>query len=275
MSAYITLVMKQPHYINGAMVLAYSLKQTETKHDIVCMITADMFEYKEMLLNVFDKVVTVQYLQYYTPDLKTQKQNDIYVNWKDISFTKWNCLNLPYDKVCFLDADLIVQKNIDHLFNLQAPAGCFGNNWSSHVDYYSNVEHGKPIPDMSINKGLTNGYLVNGHCIILEPNAKLFRRFIEFMKMRKYTKNYKCLSMVDEVALIKFMVTEDKHWTQICAEYNCVPWKNGTDAYILHYFNKEKPWMSKSKINKWPDLKIWFAIWDKICDTHPNIKLVK
>jgi lipopolysaccharide biosynthesis glycosyltransferase len=275
MSAYVTLVMKQQHYINGAMVLAYSLKQTETKHDIVCMITEDMFEYKEMLLNVFDKVVTVQYLQYYTPNLKTQKQNDIYGNWKDISFTKWNCLQLPYDKVCFLDADLIVQKNIDHLFSLQAPAGCFGNNWSSHVDYYSNVKHGKHIPDMSINKGLTNGYLVNGHCIILEPNTKLFSRFIEFMKMRKYMKNYKCLAMVDEVALIKFMVTEDKHWTQIGTDYNCVPWKNGTDAYILHYFNKEKPWMSKSKLNKWTDLKIWFDIWDKICDTYLNIKLVK
>lgn len=273
MYSYVTLVMKYQHYINGALALAYSLRLTKTKHKIVCMLTKDLINYKNILLKIFDDVIIIPYLQYNTPKLKTKKQNDIYGGWKDISFTKWNCLNMKYTKICFLDADLIIQKNIDHLFNLHSPAGCFGNNWCSMVDYYSNIYHGSIIPKNSIKRGLEDGYIVNGHCIILEPTCDLYTRFVKFMNSSNYIKNPQCISMVDEVALVKFMRTENKYWTQIGKEYNSIPWKNGTDAFILHYFNIRKPWIMNR--GEWPDLKIWYDIWDKLCIEFPDIKLIK
>lgn len=275
MNAYATLVMKEPHYINGALALAQSLRQSNTQYDIVCMITPDIIQFNSILLKLFDKVITVPYLSYISPKLKTKKQNDIYNEWKDISYTKWNCLMLPYKKICFLDADLVIQKNIDDLFKLPAPAGCFGNNWSNMVNYYGDIKHGEIIPNTRITKGLSNGYLVNGHCIIIEPNISIYNKFIDYMKKRKYIKNYKCLAMVDEFALVNFMINENKQWTQIGKEYNYVPWKNGTDAYILHFFNKEKPWMLKHKINEWADLRIWFDVWDSLCTKYPSIKLIE
>jgi hypothetical protein len=40
--AYVMLVMKGDNYIPGALVTAYSLRLTGTKHHLVCMITSDV-----------------------------------------------------------------------------------------------------------------------------------------------------------------------------------------------------------------------------------------
>lgn len=273
-NAFVTLFMGQSHYVKGALAMAFSLRKTETKHDIVCMLTPDLWQYKNILETVFDKVISVPYLYYPTTPLKTKKQNDIYGKWKDISFTKWNCLNLPYSKVCLLDADLIIQKNIDHLFNLPAPAGCWGNNWSSYVDYYKDIKFGEIVPDSQIYKGIENGYLVNGHCVILEPSKNIYEEFLRFMESKQYLKPYGCLAMTDEFALVLFLLQKKKIWHQIDMQYNCVPWKNDiTNAFILHYFNNVKCWqMSK---NEWGDLKLWWDVWDELYKKHPEVEQLK
>lgn len=324
-NAFVTLLMGAPHYLYGVIAMVHSLRKTETKYNIVCMITPDFQHYKLLLEIIFDEVVVVPYLKYKTGFLKTKKQNDIYGDWKDVSYTKWQCLSLTkYNKVCLLDADLIIQQNIDHLFDLPTPSGRWGNNWDCVVNYYDNYKHGDIIPDICINKGLERGYLVNGHCVILEPSVMIYQKFIKFMNSGNYRKSYKCLAMVDENALVKFMKQEKKQWTQIAPEYNCIPWKvapksaifgesnetksqlatvapksaifgepnemklfpveinpnfedaivknNDTvtiDALILHYFNKQKAWQMTR--GEWPDIKIWYDVWDSACETYPII----
>lgn len=266
MNVYVTLVMNKNHYVKGALAMAHSLKLTGTKFPIICMITSDIIMYRDILLNVFDYVITVPYIKFYTDKLATNKQNNIYKEWKDISFTKWNCLKLPYDKVCFLDADLIIKENIDHLFDLQAPAGCFGNNWSSQVKYYDDIKHGEPIKEDVLNSGLFDGYVVNGHCVILEPSDNIFKQFMLFMNSGLYKKHKKCLSMTDEVALVKFLSSKKKQWTQIGRSYNCIPWKTNTKIHIYHFFNKEKAWQMNR--DEWPDLDIWYDVWDSMCKKY-------
>jgi len=266
MNAYVTLVMNKIHYSKGALAMAHSLKLTNTKFPVICMITPDILMYRDMLLKVFDDIIIVPYLKYATDKLSTYKQNNIYNSWKDISFTKWNCLKLPYDKVCFLDADLIIKKNIDHLFDLPAPAGCFGNNWSSQVKYYDDIKHGEPIKEYVLNSGLLDGYVVNGHCVILEPSEYIFNEFMSFMSSGMYKKNKKCLSMTDEVALVKFLASKKKQWTQIGRSYNCIPWKTNINVYIYHFFNKKKAWQMNR--DEWPDLGIWYNVWDSMCKKY-------
>jgi lipopolysaccharide biosynthesis glycosyltransferase len=275
MNAFVTLVMHQAHYIKGALVMGYSLKLTKTKYHVVCMVTKDIFNnYNDILKLVFDDVILVPYIKYQTEALATKKQQTIYNEWKDFSFTKWNCLNLvQYNKVCFLDADLVIKKNIDHLFELNAPAGCFGNNWDSLMNYYDTYKYGNHIPDKIVYKGLNSGYVVNGHCVVLNTSSKIFNNYIKFMDAGLYKKNKHCVAMYDENALVKFMMAENNSWRQIGNEYNCIPWKNENDAYIIHFFNKKKAWQMDR--NEWCDLKIWYDVWDLLCETHPNIKSIK
>jgi lipopolysaccharide biosynthesis glycosyltransferase len=270
--AFVTLFMGDHHYIYGVLSMAHSLRHVKTQYKIVCMITDDLLKYKEVLLNVFDEIVVVPYLIYNTNNkLGTQKQTNIYSKWKTFSYTKWQCLSLTkYTKICFLDADLIIQKNIDHLFDLNAPAGCWGNNWDSIVNYYDEFKYSDIINDNVIDNGLYNGYLVNGHCVILDIEKNSHENFIKFMESKKYIKNIKCLAMYDEVSIVKFTISEDKQWTQIGRSYNTVPWKSDfKNTHILHYCNTPKPWQMKR--GKWNDLKIWYANWDSLNKKYPKI----
>jgi lipopolysaccharide biosynthesis glycosyltransferase len=271
-NAFVTLYMGDWHYIYGALSMAYSLRCVKTQHKIVCMITDDLLKYKETLDHVFDEVVVVPYLSYtINNQLGSKKQNNIYSKWKSVSYTKWQCLSLTkYSKVCFLDADLIIQKNIDHLFELNAPAGCWGNNWDSCVNYYDEFKYSDNINDNSITKGLCNGYLVNGHCVILDIEKNSYEKFISFMESTNYIKSVKCLAMYDEVSIVKFTISEGKQWTQIGKSYNVVPWKSDyKNDYILHYFNIPKPWQMKR--GKWNDLKLWYDNWDSLIKKYPKI----
>jgi hypothetical protein len=93
------------------------------------------------------------------------------------------------------------------------------------------------------------------------------------------------------------MLYEKKQWTQIGPEYNCIPWKVASkvelnskelnskelnsdetksqlemiinNVFILHYFNKQKAWQMQR--GEWPDIKIWYNVWDSACETYPVI----
>jgi hypothetical protein len=59
--------------------------------------------------------------------------------------TKYACLHLEqYDKVCLLDVDVIVLRNMDDIFQIQAPAGSFDNYWLQHNSVYPVSEDSTP-----------------------------------------------------------------------------------------------------------------------------------
>jgi hypothetical protein len=130
--AYVALVMKGDAYIPGALVAAASLRNTKTRHALVCMVTPDVTATgREALAQVFDRVIQVDYLQGAVRRMATSRQQDMYKRWMDVSFTKWRALTLvDYAKVLFVDADKVVLTNVDHLFDLPAPAGTFSSPWS-------------------------------------------------------------------------------------------------------------------------------------------------
>ena len=121
---------------------------------------------------------------------------------------------------------------------------------------------------------LINDLLLDIHFSHQDNKKNLQDKFIEFMKEERYLKPYGCLAMTDEFALVKFMMDEKKTWTQIDMRYNCVPWKNDiTNSYILHYFNKEKPWIQNSR-KKWHDLQLWWDVFDELCNECNNVQLM-
>lgn len=140
--AWVTLVMRGDDYVPGAVVLAQSLRWAATKHQIVCMITNDVSpQAKRELEIVFDHVVLVPYIRVeLSPALKTARQTRIYGEWSKDSFTKWNCLAFAqYEKLCFVDADMMLLRNCDHLMRMLTPAGTFSNPYMIHSKQIKNV----------------------------------------------------------------------------------------------------------------------------------------
>ncbi len=287
-NAFTTLVMKNPHYVYGAMVMAHSLRLTQTKHKITCMLTSDLYhDYNKLLKCAFDEVYEIDYIEAKGHELTSKKQKEIYSEWMSISPTKWRCLDLcKFKKICFLDADLIITKNIDHLFKLKAPAAAFVNYWLERKNpSYVGIKYGEEINSAIIKKNLRKGYVAIGHCLILEPKCNLVDDFIDFIE-NKFINNTGSVSMIDEKAIVSFMLHLNKTWTQLNHRYNTMPWYikdsnttniNGRKVFqqpkILHFFNKEKPWISER--GKWDDTEIWWQYYDDLLTTMPKSEIEK
>jgi alpha-N-acetylglucosamine transferase len=114
--AFVSLLTSD-NYLPGALVLAYSLKQTCTKHELAIMVTDGVSEtVKSILASVYGRVILVP--------LITSKQSDNLAllgrRELDVTFSKFSCFDpdfAAYDKIAFLDADTLVLGNIDDIFD--------------------------------------------------------------------------------------------------------------------------------------------------------------
>lgn len=127
MYAIATLVMGNDSYINAAITLAKScIPYTVGRElELVCMVTDDIVDH-DRLIPYYHHVVHVDKIHVDDlPILGGESATKIYT-WVSDACTKWNVLGLSsYEKVLFLDADMIVVQDIYSLFSMHTPAGSF------------------------------------------------------------------------------------------------------------------------------------------------------
>ena len=115
--AYVGLLYGDSEYFLAALLYGFSLQKTKPKYDSVLMITSDIPKKQRDVLSIYFKLIEVDYL-YSHPDNFTKSDS----RFSQI-FTKLHLFNLTqYEKVLMIDIDVIVLHNLDHLFDLQAPA---------------------------------------------------------------------------------------------------------------------------------------------------------
>ncbi|QED40618.1 P13 [Chrysodeixis includens nucleopolyhedrovirus] len=265
MYAYVTLVMLGDEYVKGAVVLAKSLLLTNTRYDLVCMVTKDVSSVGVSLLHqYFNYVIPVDYITYNCPPMITKRQNQMYGGWINNAFTKWQCLTLKnYKKIVYLDADHVVVKNIDHLFFLPAPALCFADD--GHGYYYNKLVGRDVVTPKNIESFFRyNKILCRAGTVLLEPSNDL----LDSIRRQLNNKNNilrRCLyhNGFDEQVLLQAFMEQKMCVTQLCILY---AWNAGSyhklrksfEPYIINYYGDEKPWhYSINKPVKYMDVFIW------------------
>lgn len=280
--AFVFLVMKDFKYAAGAIVAAKSLRLTNTVHKIVCMITRDIpHDVEEKLKTVFDEIVVVPYISHPTIKLRTVKQQKMYQSWIEFSFTKWNMLNMTqYNKVMFVDADKIVVKNIDHLFDIGTPAGTFSSPWAKPFETnglfnpYSSVKHGGKISPAMVSEGLSkDSFVCVATMVMLSTSQTDYDCMMKCLKTFPAFGYKNCFSAYDEQILAHYYsIVKQSTWIQISQLYNFIPWKLkwikqiNESPFVFHYFNI-KPWNMKR--TEWPDLEPWWRIARKHTQDYP------
>lgn len=112
--AYVTLATND-NYGNGALVLAHSLKLVDTKHKLVVLVTGGVTSsLRDKLKRVFDIVEDVSTLDSNDDEsLALLERSEL-----GVTFTKLHCWRLTqFSKCVFLDADTLILKNCDELFD--------------------------------------------------------------------------------------------------------------------------------------------------------------
>tara|TARA_Y100000996_G_scaffold109110_1_gene80594 strand:+ start:928 stop:3072 length:2145 start_codon:yes stop_codon:yes gene_type:complete len=192
----------KPAYLDGCILAALGLKRQKTDADIICFITPDISKKdKEKLEVVFDKVMYVPYISPYEMegggDLKTimidKKLFDNCPNYTKQHpyvhvFFKLHIFNpelFPYEKVCFVDSDLVPLNYYDSLFLLDCPAGFVeyrkkapyleSYQWD-RCDY---LKHGKLIPKEITDIDKPTGADVNAGLLLVKPDKKEYDAMIK------------------------------------------------------------------------------------------------
>jgi len=244
--AYVTLVMKGDNYIPGALALAYSLRQTGTKHDLVCMVTPDVTGI-DALSEGFDHVVEVDYLTYKTWHWKQpNKHAEVqYNSWMSVALTQFRCLGLvQYRKVFFLDADVLVHRNMDCVFKLRSPAGTF---------VVSGKSHGAPVYPHEI-EAITqnNGYVCVASSLLLSPGKKVYSQFLSYVEQL----HRNCGGVIGKQGMrsgineqiIAWFYSEHLGytWTNLSNSFQHCQWvktdKKFQPPFLYHYAEPCKPW---------------------------------
>lgn len=281
--AYVTLIFNGDRYVPGVINLWYSLKKTKTKHDFVCMYTNDVPNSSIELMNKLSiKTRLVDYVRFKTKPSITKKQRERYSKWADVSYTKWQCLNLTeYEKVLFLDSDMVAINNPDDVFKIKTPAGVFKTPWTFH-DFYK-FKTPNVVTKNEIYTSMNNrGFLATATCMLLAPCEKCFKEFIGMMRGLEPF-GFNCMSFFDDQSIAYYYSIWDKgpkvDWRHLGIEYAYLLWKynegedpkniDTSNIKIIDYFGKDKPW--ELKPNTWPDLKYWWDIWQLLEQEYPEV----
>lgn len=231
--AFVTLVMCGDEYVKVALILAWSLRQQKTQHELVVMVTPDVtVPALRLLRKLYDRVIKVQYIK---TKVKSALRGIKYRSedmWIQYSLTKARMLNLTeYDKIVWLDADSLVLSNIDELFVLQAPAGICSS--IRNHEYW----HGLKIPELEIENAVKNNYGVHGCVMVLTPNLD----------------HYLLASSLPQIGTTGNFVGPDEYFfTQLCKtdwhhvhiRYGCNKWfceMRGIKPQVIHFCG-DKPW---------------------------------
>lgn len=280
--AYVTLMMIGDAYLPGALVLAESIRNTNTIYPIIIMVTPDVSDNaKTILITKYDEIVNIDYITYDTIKL-TGERHKRYGHWNHLGFTKFHMMNLvKYRKVLYLETDEQVLFNIDHLFKMPTPVGFFSSPWGyPNTTYvmnpYITLNEGDYVQPWMIEEALTNyGHGSIGSLVLLRPDSTLFQKFHAELKVNQPFGYKYAQSTIEEVVFPWFYsIVMNYPMYQSHLKYGWVPWKKIPDTpgwdkvYVNHFFGVDKPW--KEHRSKYTD-NYWNLWWDTYTKIYHSI----
>ncbi len=293
--AFISLLYPNKHgqwtYLEGAILTALGLRKQNIKHKIICMVTPDVSsDTLNILKIVYDEIKIVDYISpLKNVGIKISGEIfdlSIYINdnnYNDLAniFTKLHIFDsdkFNYDKVIFIDNDLIPLSNYDSLTNLNTPAG-----WQEIIleieknintprytrvwDVWKNINHNEIIPKEQTEIYKEPGSSINAGLLVIKPNKNLFNKLIKKLKQPKNNwfgpdHKHKGVISLDRKLSTKYIFPEQDFltqefsgkWHMIDGKYCAWGKHNDNEIYGMHMAGL------KYEINGiWKNYKCWMV----------------
>ncbi|CAK9162533.1 unnamed protein product [Ilex paraguariensis] len=120
--AYATILHSAHVYVCGAIAAAQSIRMAGSKRDLVILVDDSISNYHRSGLEAAGwKIRTIQRIR------NPKAEKDAYNEWNYSKFRLWQLTD--YDKIIFIDADMLILRNIDFLFGMPEISAT-GNNGS-------------------------------------------------------------------------------------------------------------------------------------------------
>jgi len=230
--AYISLIATN-NYIGAAITMMEAWKQTKSEYPFYLMVTENITSENRNILEVLGyKLINIEEWRptIYDKQKSSITNNDVLLwhgtdkesrGWQHV-FSKLLCWNLTqFDRVCFIDIDVLLFKNIDDVFDLVTPA------WLG--------------PDV-------NGFSAS-QIFVIEPNKTVFNKLIEFAENMKGNDQ---ILFTDEEILHNFFKTEVEfnktipltyiyNWDRCSTDFTFI--EDSFNIRGIHMTGTDKPWL--------------------------------
>lgn len=249
-------------YCMGALALAQSLRNVNTNRLISIMITSDVSPHVQSLLrNAFDHVEFVNVLD------SNDSLNLSLLNRPDlgITFTKFHCWRLvQFTKCVFLDADCLVVKNVDDLFEREEFSAAADIGWP---DYF------------------------NSGVFVFKPSVSTYSSLLKFAVdfrsfdggdqglLNSYFNNWSTGESSRRLPFVYNMTTN------VSYTYAPAYKQNKENVKIVHFIGSNKPWKrvynrDNSNVESFgacenEHLDIWWTLFSKYCLPNLNEETVR
>ncbi len=232
---YLTLL-GSDDYLQGTIALIRSLKMQKSKYPITVLVTDNV---SNMVLDYL-KLNNIKYKiakKIEAPNsIKKNNGKNSYSNWTN-TFSKLLIFGMvEYDKIVFLDSDMLILRNIDELFTKQ---------------HLSGVIAGRSFP------GNENWKDINSGIMVIKPKKDEDKRLISILNEVKYPGKMGDQDII-RLGYPNWSKYEELHLSEsynIFAKYEpyYVSQKVlNTPIKVLHFVGKRKPWnMKKTDVIKY------------------------
>ncbi|CAK9251271.1 unnamed protein product [Sphagnum jensenii] len=206
----------------------------------------------------------------------SERQKEVYNAFIRNTPTKFGAIKAAaqdYAKIVMLDVDMIMVDNCDALFDLKAPAACWGYPRSSKnlaitpaIDRL-NLKTGDKISVRDMERTLRSGsFCCWGSVMLCEATEKAFNEIM----LNIGTDFSQCHSGPEEQMFAMYCISKGPG-TNIGQGYNRIPWKSYVNdpgkPKIIHY-HSSKPWAVAR--DAWADLALWWKEHDELQKNATN-----
>ena len=226
--SYVTLLTDDT-YTYGIVLLVETMKKYNTKYPLHVLITEDVSKPCLIILDqlgvtysLVDKITIPDELHEYNSSINPKTAGI----WR-YCYTKFHVFNqTQFDKIVFLDADIMLLKNIDHLFDCP------------HMTAALDGEYYNIWPDWPH---------FNSGCIVIEPSNQLYQNILNFANQYREQPGY--IVADQEILNFYFKDWPNQNELHLNKYYNVfAPYINPNDeedinqnCYFIHYIGR-KPW---------------------------------
>jgi glycogenin len=253
MKAFVT-VLSNDKYLDGVIVLAKSLKAVNTIYPLYCLSSSGVSKNAERYLE--QNGISILKIEAQTLSNEANGDGQEFSHW-NYTFDKLQVWGLTqFEKIVFLDSDMLILRNLDSLFDKPAFAAvCAGKSYPTHKDW------------KELNSGI----------IVIDPDNTVKQSLIDLVAPVVSEFKRKGVPVGDQDVIHKFIPDWPSDTSlhldegyNILADYltyyirqEGYSLKNtaGKPIYVIHFIGRTKPWMKKS-LRNWA----WFI---KMCLTNP------
>lgn len=176
--AYVSLLYGNSPAFLHSLVMGKSLVDSGTQHDRILLYRSDVPDAQlEQLRRYFNRCIQIDEI----PVPAGIFAFNIGRRLLGV-FEKLHVFNLTdYSKILVLDSDIIVAKNIDHLFGLSAPSALL------HDERLFGVTGSATSFSVARDRFETGRTFINAGVMLLEPSSEDFSRMVEELRSPRYT----------------------------------------------------------------------------------------